>query len=652
MVGSLIAQPGNIGTLRLKNRLIMAPMGTNFGSSDGLSTERDRHYYALRAAGGVAAIVTEAMAVSEGGRAHNNSLWLYHDRFIPGLARLVQAIKAYDCLTIGQLNHRGALLRRMVLNMEPVGPSPWRNPNTGDEVRALDRAEIVSIQKEFVTAARRLWQAGYDAAELHAANGYLFHQFLTPRINQRTDDYGGSIANRARLLLETVHRVKDALPDFPLWVRLSCTEYCEDGYPTSDIVEVARLLEAAGVSALDLSGGTNESPALSRFCIQPPSMPRRALEPFARPIKAAVGIPTILAGRIITPEDAEGVLANGSADFISLGRALTADAFWPRKAMSAAPIRACISCNVCFERLTLEKDVACVVNPMLGTEFEEPALAEPHRVAARPLRVLVLGAGVAGVEAARMAAACGHQVEIWEKAARPGGQIHLAVAAPDKAEVRPVWDWRWDQMAPLGVSVRCGVDATAAMIRDHRPDHIVVATGARPRPLLLAGAAPLQAWYVIADPSLVPEGARVAIIGGGIVGLEVADMLALRGCRITVLETLPALAPNMARNNRTDLLIRLRAVGAAFHTRARVQRLAGTRLEFTVDDAAHSVDADVVIAAIGAVANRDVVPEVEAAGMPFTLVGDANHPGDFLSVLRDASMTGLALGLPSESLPA
>ena len=167
----LMQQPGRIGPLRMKNRLIMAPMGTNFSTSDGLSTERDRAYYEERAKGGVAAIVTEAMAVSAGGRAHNNSLWIYHDRFIPGLARLVEGIKRHGCVTVGQINHRGALLRRMVLNMEPVGPSPWRNPNTGDEVRPLEQAEITEIQKDFVTAARRLWQAGYDAVELHAANG-------------------------------------------------------------------------------------------------------------------------------------------------------------------------------------------------------------------------------------------------------------------------------------------------------------------------------------------------------------------------------------------------------------------------------------------------------------------------------------------------
>jgi len=516
-------------------------------------------------------------------------------------------------------------------------------------VRPLDKAEIVEIQKDFVSAARRLWQAGYDAAEIHAANGYLFQQFFTSRINKRTDEYGGSLRNRARLLLETVHRMRDALPDFPLWVRISCTEYTDDGYPIEEAVELARMLEDAGVDALDLSGGTNESPALSRFCIQPPSMPRRTLEPHARPITDAVNIPTIIAGRILTPEDAEAVLASGAADYVSLGRALTADAHWARKALgeTAVPIRLCISCNVCFERLTLERDVACVTNPMLGTELEAPEFSEPPLPSApQRQRILVLGAGVGGMEVARLAAERGHEVEVWEKAARPGGQIHLAVAAPDKEEVRPLWTWRWDQAIAAGVRVRCGVEATAATIRAFAPDHVVVATGARPRPLALPGAQPVQAWDVILDPSLVPEGAGVAIIGGGIVGIEAAEMLALRGCRITVLEAMPAIAPAMARNNRTDIMIRLRAAGVTFHTGARVNRLEDGVLHYEHGGAPQRLEGIThVIAAVGALPNRDALAAVEATGLPHTLVGDANQPGDYLSVLRDAWMVGLALGL-------
>src|SRR5512145_1875969 len=256
---TLLAQPGTIGPLRLRNRVVMAPMGTNYSTTDGLSTERDKLYYAERARGGVAMIMTEAMVVTEQARPHHNSLCVYHDRFIPGLASVVEAIKQHGAFVCGQLNHRGALLRRSVLDMEPVGPSPWKNPGTGDVVRPLAIAEITAIQKLFVDAARRLWQAGYDGVEIHAGNGYLFQQFLTPRINQRTDSYGGSFDNRARLLLETVARVKDALPDFPLVVRLSAREFCEGSYTDDEVIELSRRLERAGVAALDISGGSNES---------------------------------------------------------------------------------------------------------------------------------------------------------------------------------------------------------------------------------------------------------------------------------------------------------------------------------------------------------------------------------------------------------
>ncbi len=183
------------------------------------------------------------------------------------------------------------------------------------------------------SAARRLWQAGYDGVEIHAANGYLFQQFFTSRINKRTDIYGGSIENRMRLLLETVARIRDALPDLLLMVRLSASEFTPDGYTQEEIIELAQALERAGVVALDLSGGSNESAQLSKYCIQPPSFPRGCLAPHAKPIKDSVAIPVLVAGRIVEPEDAEAVLASGSADFISVGRALYADAHWCDKAL-------------------------------------------------------------------------------------------------------------------------------------------------------------------------------------------------------------------------------------------------------------------------------------------------------------------------------
>ena len=660
----LIARPGRMGPLRLRNRIIMGPMGTNFSTTDGLSTERDRLYYGERARGGAAMIITEAMVIQPGARNHTNSLCLYHDRFIPGLAGVVEAIHAGGALAVGQINHRGALLKRSVLGMEPVTASDWHNPNTGEPARAVTIPEIEAIQRAYLDSARRLYRAGYDAVELHAANGYLFQQFLTPRINRREDRYGGTLENRMRFLLETVALLRSELPGFPLMVRVSATEYCEGGYSEADMIALCQALERAGVIAIDLSGGTNESPRLSRYCIQPPSFARRFLEPYARPIAKAVGIPTIMAGRIIDPEDAEGILQAGSADFVAVCRALVADAWWPRKAFGEikTPIRKCISCNVCFERLTLERDVSCVTNPMVGLEFERIELAEPQarkRVArrhgAKRKRVLVLGAGVAGIETARVAAALGHRVEVWEKAAKPGGQMPLALAAPDKGDVADVWTYRWRQIESLKVPVRTSVNANARSIRDFRPDLVVVATGAKPRPLpfpMRTRVPLLQAWDALLDPERVPRGARVTIIGGGMVGIETADTLIHhRGIRTTVLEGLSVIAKEMARNNRYDVLERLEKGGARVLVNAPVESVEDGTVWAKIEGARTPVDAgDLIIAAVGPIPNRDIVPEVERAGVPYALAGDCNQIGDFLSAVRDGWM--LALGIDARLLQA
>ena len=653
----LLSKPGRIGPLRVRNRVVMAPMGTNYSTTDGLSTERDKLYYAERARGGVGMIMTEAMVVTEHARPHHNSLCCYHDRFIPGLATIVEVIKEHGALVCGQLNHRGGLLRRAVLNMEPVGPSPWHNPNTGDAVRPLTVPEIAEIQKLFVQSARRLEQAGYDAVEVHAGNGYLFQQFFTPRINKRTDEYGGSFDNRARILMETIARLKDELPDFPLVVRLSASEFTEGSYTQDEIIELARQLEAAGVVALDISGGTNESPALSKYCIQPPSFPRACLAPYSKPIREAVSIPVFVAGRIVDPKDAEGVLASGSADFVSVGRALYADPHWCLKAFGKveAPIRKCIACNVCFERLTLEKDVSCVHNPVIGTEFEALEYAEPHLVpgarTADPRRVLVLGAGVSGIEAARVLAGRGHSVEVWEKAARTGGQMHLAVAAPDKLEVEPVWSYRWQEVQALSVPVKTSVTATVESIRAHAPDFVIVATGARARPSpfdtsrLSRDITIAHAWDILLAPERVPGGGTVTIIGGGMVGMETADLLSLRGVRCTVVEALSQVASGMARNNRIELIERVAARGSRIMTGAGVIDAKDTHLELAGADGATTrlEIGDFLINAIGPAPDQEGARICEAAGVSYVVVGDAYKPGDFLSCLRDAWLAALSV---------
>jgi 2,4-dienoyl-CoA reductase-like NADH-dependent reductase (Old Yellow Enzyme family)/NADPH-dependent 2,4-dienoyl-CoA reductase/sulfur reductase-like enzyme len=654
----LLQQPGMIGPLRLKNRVIMGPMGTNYGTTDGFSTERDKLYYAERAKGGVAMIVTEAMNISAGARNHNNSLCIFHDKFIPGVGAVVRAIQDNGALAVAQINHRGQLLKRSVLGMEPVGPIDGKHPNTGEPVRALRIDEIHAIERDFLDATRRLWRAGYDAVEIHAANGYLFQQFFTPRFNRRDDQYGGSLENRMRLLLETVALIRDELPDLPLLVRISATEYVEGGYSQDEAIALVKALENAGVVAIDLSGGTNESPLLSRYCIQPPSFPRRCLEPHARPLKQAVKIPVIIAGRIITPDDAEAILQAESADFISLGRALIADPHWCNKAFGKipAPIRPCISCNICFERLTLERDVACVQNPLVGTEFEALEFLEPQ-VARRAgkdkrRRILILGAGVAGLEAARMAAALGHSVEIWETARQPGGQMPLALAAPDKEDVAGVWTYRVEEIERLQVPIKLGVKITAETLRKFAPDLVVVATGSRPRPFspaLDVGVPVLQAWEVLLDDTTIKPNAKVTLVGGGMVGIETAEVLGARGCAVTVIEILPTVARDMARNNRFDVLVRLDQYKVRILTETRIEGVADGELVLSCNNGhIRHHPGDAVVLAIGPQSNRDVLPILEETGLPSVLVGDCNNPGDFLTAIRDASMTVLA----AENRPA
>jgi pyruvate/2-oxoglutarate dehydrogenase complex dihydrolipoamide dehydrogenase (E3) component len=263
----------------------------------------------------------------------------------------------------------------------------------------------------------------------------------------------------------------------------------------------------------------------------------------------------------------------------------------------------------------------------------------------------VLGAGLAGIEAARVAAGLGHAVEVWEAGAEPGGQIHLAVAAPDKEEVRPAWSARWREVRALNVPVKYNVHADAAAISAFKPDLVLVATGSTPRPFLptLDGLGPevsrIQAREVIADPRKVPEGAAVTIVGGGMVGIETADMLLARHCRMTIVEIGPAIAPAMARNNRTDIMLRLKAGGVKLLLGAKIVRAEGDAIVLhSLHGETTLAAGEMVIEAIGPEPDRRVLPAVAAAGAPYVLLGDCNEPGgDFMTAIRDGFMAAWSL---------
>ena len=649
----LIEQPGFLGSLKLKNRITLAPMGTNFSSSDGLITERDIAYYVERAKGGVSMIMTAAMGVTGDARAHRFTPVCYHDRFIPGLAKLVEAIKSYDCHVFGQLNHHGALLH--VPGSHAVGPSDWINPKTGGKVEPMSKSQIIEVQKHFASAAKRLWIAGYDGVEIHAANGYLFQQFFTPRINFRDDEYGGSIENRMRFLLETVSRMQDASPDLKIMVRFSVSEFTKGGYSEEDAIALAQGLEKQGVVAIDLSGGSNETPQMSKYCIQTPSFPRGCLAPFAKPIKDAINIPVFVAGRIVEAKDAEDVLVSGSADFISLGRALYADPHWCLKAFGQmkSAIRQCIACNVCHDRLSGEIDVSCVQNPMMGTHFETLGfIEEAHKSSflskSNPKRILILGSGVSGLESARASAELGHIVEVWEEKTTLGGQISLAIAAPHKKEVENAWSYRFSEAKRLNVQIKEGVIFSSEKVKEFNPDLIIMATGAIPKisPVDLSKVQSSikihQAWEVLANPDLIKDSSQITVLGGGTVGIETADLLLEKGCKVSVIEYKKNLAEGLSKSNRREILDRLENASVQILTNAYIINVMSHDIELNIDNGSIQKVSigDALIIAVGAQPQLNVLEEIQILGISHVVVGDANSPGDFMSCIRDAWMVG------------
>ncbi len=632
--------PITIQNLRLKNRIVMPPMGTRYATFGGAVTQRLIDYYVERARGGVGLIIVQFASISLDGISSLYPLGIWDDSFVPGLRDLVQAVHAAGAKVAIQLAHAGGQTSYAFTRRPVVAPSAV--PAIGRETpRELTIDQIGDLTEAFCQAARRAAEAGFDAIELHMAHGYLLNQFLSPLFNRRTDAYGGDLAGRARFPLQVLHRVRETTGDrLPILCRLSA----DDGAPASlglaEACTIAMMLEQAGAAVIDVTAGIGESFAVSA---PPMSYPPGTLIPYAAAIKAAVKVPVIAVGKLHDPLFAEQVLAEGKADLIAIGRGLIADPEWAQKTAEGRldDIRPCLTCNrpECHGRILRQLDMGCVVNAVVGREALFRLSPAPN-----PRRLLVAGGGPAALEVARVAALRGHQVILCEQDQSLGGQLSLAAAPPYKTDIHKLGRYLTGQLVRLGVEVRLNCPVTPELVAQVAPEAVVVATGARPLVPNIPGAAEhaVTAWDVLA--ARVSVGERVVVVGGGDVGCETAEYLAAQGRRVTIVEMLPDVAGELAAWTRRLLVDRLVVADVEILTQTRVVTIGAGRVTYERGGVNGEITpVDSVVLACGVLPRRELADSLRETGVPIYVIGDALKPRNLADAIREGFELGFSL---------
>jgi 2,4-dienoyl-CoA reductase-like NADH-dependent reductase (Old Yellow Enzyme family)/thioredoxin reductase len=630
-------QPGRIGSLQLKNRLIMPPMATNYASKEGEVTDRQIAYYEERAKGGVGLIIVEFSCVDTPvGKGMVRQIAIDDDKFIPDLNRLAGAIKRHGAGAAIQIHHAGRQTTSRITGDQPVAPSPVAG--RGDPPRELTLDEIAALIQRFGEAVERAKKAGFDGVEIHGAHGYLISQFLSPLSNQRQDAYGGSLENRARFLLEVIKAARTRVgKDYPLWCRLSAVEIgAEGGITVEETQTVARLAEEASVDAIHVSAhqvGPARRP--------PMAQPTCYFVPWAKAIKEVVSVPVIAVSRI-PPELAEDVIRDGKADFVSIGRQLLVDPYLPQKAAAGKieDIRPCICCLTCLDSVNRSREgVRCVVNPTLGRERESEL-----KKAESPKKVVVVGAGPGGMEAARVAALRGHKVVLFDEGGELGGQLILATKPPYKDTLELFRQYLIRQVSKAGVELRLRQKFTPGMVDDLKPDVIILAAGLKPFLPQIPGIESrnvIQASEVLLGAN---TGDRVAVIGGELVGCETALLLIDKGKKVTIMRRGPKLATKIHRFIREPMLDRLRYKGANILTGVEYQEItdAGVVIK-TATGEKKVIEADTVVLAAGSTPNNDLVEALRGKVDRLIPVGDCVEPRSIMEAVEEGFKAGLAI---------
>ncbi|WP_347270325.1 FAD-dependent oxidoreductase [Rhizorhabdus histidinilytica] len=635
--------PFAIRDLRLKNRIVMAPMESHLGNADGSVSKEAIAYYRERALGGVGMVVVEYTCVDgqEGFSSMAPQLRLDSPFYRSGHGKLAAAIQSAGARACVQLSHAGRQSRESVLGRQPVAPSavPLSSLYLNAVPRALEADEITRIVRRYADAAALAAQVGYDAVMLHGAHGYLLQQFLSPLVNRRDDEWGGDFERRLRFPLEVVKAVRAAIGNMPLLYRMSVSDFIDGGLTIEDSERIAPRLCEAGVDAIDISCGSLDRVDV---IVEPMSIEEGWRLPMARRIRAATGKPVICAGVIRRPEMAEEAIEAGDTDMISLGRALLADPLWPNKARMgrAQDIRPCTSCNWCIKETGGNRGVSCAENPRCGHETDPPIDAF-----GRGLRAVVVGAGPGGIAAALLLDQAGFAVTLFEKRGSAGGNLITSATPPNKEKLFWYHDFLQRRLAASGVDLRLGTEATAERVGDERPDVVVVAGGSRLAPLDLGGAGGLPVHpafaLLLGDVELPPSSPErpILIYGGGETGTETAEHLAKQGHHVLLATRSDAamLARNAEPLYRIHLLQRLRANAAiAVADHSLLTAIEGDHVLLESRGETRRQPAAAVLLAHGLVPDTTIAEALLDLPVPVVPIGDAVRVGRIGEAVRDA----------------
>lgn len=641
---SKLFEPIKIGSMELKNRLAAAPCVSNLATEDGYVSQAIRDITRAKAQGGWGLITIEASYIRPDGNGFRRMLGVYDDKVMAGLADLAYIIHEGDAKASIQIMHNGRHSRVSLTKTQPLAPSRTAPPWGGAAPKEMTEEDIEDMLDCFAETAARVQSVGFDSVMLHGAHGFIIGQFMSRFTNHRTDQWG----DPTLFASEVVKRTRKAVgPNFPIVMRISADEMVGDkGLTLEDTLRIVPALEAAGLDALDVSAGLFET---AHWIMQPIYQPRGVIVKLAEAVKKVVSIPVVCAGRINDPILANKIIADGRADIVSMTRQAIADPAFPRKVREGRvdEIRKCIACDLgCTHQIGIQQACQCAINYEFGREASSRIFP-----VAKPRKIVVVGGGVAGMEAARVASERGHSVVLFEKSQTLGGAVSsVASSLPrlNTRELRNIVEWETNQMKKLGVEVRLGKPASVETIEAEKPDAVIVATGARPTMGNIPGADRpnvmlLDDYFV--DPKRA--GQRVVVIGGHY-GCELAVSLAAEGKKAVLLEEGAEVAwPPFMPYNRRNTLLEL----ASQHKVEIIAGVKGLKIEdkgvrfSSADGQERFIEADNVIVAVGRAPNKELANELRRSGKVTEIheIGDCREPASIMRAVHGGSWVGRLL---------